>query len=126
MVDVSGDVWMWGHPDKGQCGNNTDGKFLEKAGKESFDWVDAPTKLTLFVEKDPRSKAVTPLRNVKVKEIACGLNHTVVIDENYRAFSWGFGGKAIREIQQISRYNLYTTNTPAPLFHYMWNGISNA
>jgi len=143
MVDVSGDVWMWGHPDKGQCGNNTDGKFLEKAGKESFDWVDAPTKLTLFVEKDPRTKAVTPLRNVKVKEIACGLNHTVVIDENYRAFSWGFGGygrlghsettnelvprlikfldgprRGIRKVVAGGQFNLAISEVPGTV--YMW------
>ena len=59
--------------------------FAEKAGKENFDWVDTPARVSLFVEKDPRSKAVTPIRNVKVTQISCGLNHTVVIDDRYRA-----------------------------------------
>lgn len=92
MVDVAGDVWMWGHPQNGQCGNNTDGKFIEKANKESFDFVVTPYKVSLFVEKDPRSKAVTPIRSVKATQISCGQNHTVIIDDKFRAFSWGFGG----------------------------------
>merc|ERR1711976_680080 len=36
IVDVQGNVYMFGSPDNGQCGNNTEGKFIEKAGKETF------------------------------------------------------------------------------------------
>merc|ERR1712021_92276 len=92
LVDVQGNVYMFGSPDNGQCGNNTDGKFLERAGKESYIYVDEPTKVTLFVEKDPKTKKSTPIRGVYVKEIACGNTHTVIIDDRNRAFSWGFGG----------------------------------
>jgi len=92
LVDVQGNVYMFGSPDNGQCGNNTDGKFLERAGKETFHYVEEPTKVTLFVEKDPKTKKSTPIRGVYVKEIACGNSHTVIIDDRNRAFSWGFGG----------------------------------
>ena len=76
----------------GQCGNNTEGKFIEKAGKETFHYVEEPLRVDLFVEKDPKTKKVTPIRGVNVKEISCGNTHTVVIDDKNRAFSWGFGG----------------------------------
>ena len=92
MVDVQGNVWTWGSPEYGQCGNNTEGKYIEKAGRETFHYVEEPYKVSLFVEKDPKSKQVTPIRSVNVKEISCGNNHAVVIDDRKRAFSWGFGG----------------------------------
>jgi len=92
LVDVQGNVYMWGSPDNGQCGNNTDGKILEKAGKETFLYVEQPTRVELFVEKDPKTKKVTPIRGVNVKEISSGNTHTVIIDAQNRAFSWGFGG----------------------------------
>jgi len=92
LVDIKGNVWMWGSPDNGQCGNNTEGKFIEKAGKESLHYVETPERVSLFVEKDPKTKKVTPIPAVNVKEISCGNQHTVVIDDRFRAFSWGFGG----------------------------------
>jgi len=92
LVDVQGNVWTWGSPEYGQCGNNTDGKFIEKAGREDFVWVEEPFRVSLYVEKDPKSKKSTPIPAVNVKEISCGNNHCVVIDDRYRAFSWGFGG----------------------------------
>lgn len=92
LVDVQGNVYMWGSPDNGQCGNNTDGKILEKAGKETFLYVESPLRVELFVEKDPKTKKVTPIRGVNVKEISSGNTHTVIIDDKNRAFSWGFGG----------------------------------
>ena len=124
-------------------GNNTDGKYIEKAGKESFDLVETPLKITLFVEKDSKSKAITPIRNVVVKHISCGQNHTVVIDDRYRAFSWGFGGygrlghsetgnemvprlikfldgpkRGIRKIVAGGQFNLAVSEMPGTV--YMW------
>jgi len=92
MVDIQGNVYMWGSPDNGQCGNNTEGKFIERAGKEQFHYVEEPLRVSLFIEKDPKTKKSTPIRGVNVKEISCGNNHTIVIDDRNRAFSWGFGG----------------------------------
>lgn len=92
ILDVQGSVWMWGHPEYGQLGNNTEGRYIEKAGKDAFHFEYEPQKVSMFVEKDPRSKAVSPVLGVTIKDIACGNNHTVAMDDKFRAFSWGFGG----------------------------------
>lgn len=92
MVDINGGVFSWGHPEHGQLGNHSDGQFLEKAGKVTFHYEYVPTKVVMYVEKDPKSKAVTPVTGVVIKEVSCGNNHTIAIDERNRAFSWGFGG----------------------------------
>jgi len=143
MVDVQGNVYMWGSPDNGQCGNNTEGKFIERAGKETFHYVEEPLRIDLFVEKDPKTKKVTPIRGVNIKEISCGNQHTVVIDDKNRAFSWGFGGygrlghsetttelvprlikfldgprRGIRKIVCGGNFNLATSEIPGTV--YMW------
>ena len=79
IVDKNGGVWSWGHPEYGQLGHNTDGSFLEKAGKTTFHFVHTPERINLWVEKDPKAKGHTPIPGVVIKEIACGLNHTVAI-----------------------------------------------
>ena len=48
--------------------------------------------MKLWVEKDAKSKEVTPLPAPKIIKISCGPNHTVAVDENKKVFSWGFGG----------------------------------
>ena len=50
--------------------------------KVEFRYEYAPLKIPLFVEKDSKSKEVTPLPTPKIVKIACGPNHTVAIDEN--------------------------------------------
>jgi len=92
VLDVSGAIWTWGHPEYGQLGHNSEGNYMEKSGKMLFHYVFDPTKVVMFIEKDPRSKQVSPVTGVTIKEISCGSNHTVAIDDKYRAFSWGFGG----------------------------------
>lgn len=149
MVDVQGNVWMWGSPDNGQCGNNTEGKFIEKAGKETFHYVTEPYRVSLFIEKDPKTKKSTPIPAVNVKEISCGNNHTVVIDDRYRAFSWGFGGygrlghsetgnelvprlikfldgprRGIRQIVAGGQFNLAMSEVPGTV--YMWGQYTTA
>lgn len=92
LLDVDGYLWSWGHPEHGQLGHNNDGSYLEKAGKYSFNYVYKPSKITNYVEKDPKTKKATPVINVVIKDVSCGNNHTVAIDEKNRAYSWGFGG----------------------------------
>lgn len=92
MVDVQGGLWTWGHPENGQLGQNSDGGFLEKAGKVSFHFVHSPEKVTSFVEKDPKTKKATPVRGVYFKDVDCGISHGVAITEGNSAYSWGFGG----------------------------------
>ena len=79
LVDKNGGVWSWGHPEYGQLGHNTDGSFLEKAGKTTFHFVHTPERINLWIEKDPKAKGHTTIPGVVIKEIACGLNHTVAI-----------------------------------------------
>merc|ERR1712110_844648 len=88
LVDKNGGVWSWGHPEYGQLGHNTDGSFLEKAGKTTFHFVHTPERINLWIEKDPKAKGHTTIPGVVIKEIACGLNHTVAIDERNRASGW--------------------------------------
>ena len=52
----------------------------------------APLKIPLFVDKDSKSKEITPLPAPKIIKIACGPNHTIAVDDNCKAYSWGFGG----------------------------------
>lgn len=93
VLDKEGGVWSWGNPEYGQLGHNTDGKYIE-AGKqkEQFQFLYFPKKIYLWVEKDMKTKVITPIKGVVIKEITCGKNHTIAIDERCRAFSWGFGG----------------------------------
>ena len=81
IVDKNGGVWSWGHPEHGQLGHATDGSFLEKAGKTTFHFVYSPEKIHAWVEKDPKGKGAIPITGVVIKEIACGLNHTIAIGE---------------------------------------------
>merc|ERR1719270_197031 len=46
----------------------------------------------MWVDKDPKSKEVTPLDVPKIVKISCGPQHTVVVDDTNKAYSWGFGG----------------------------------
>ena len=77
LVDSNGVIYTWGHPEHGQLGHNTEGSFLEKAGKVNFDYVYSPTRVSVFMDKDPKSKQSVPVLNVNVKEISCGSNHCV-------------------------------------------------
>lgn len=45
----------------------------------------------LFIEKS-RDGHVIPIEDVKIVDIACGLNHALAIDSNKRCFTWGFAG----------------------------------
>ena len=74
----------WGLPEYGQLGHNSEGNYLEKSGKVLFHYVYEPTKVVMYIEKEPRSKQVSPVPGVTIKEISCGANHTVVIDDRFR------------------------------------------
>jgi len=149
MVDVAGGVFTWGHPEYGQLGNHTDGKFLEKAGKVTFHYEYVPTKVVMYVEKDPKAKGITPITGVVIKEVSCGSNHTVAIDERNRAFSWGFGGygrlghsetkdeqvprlikfldgprRGIRKVMAGGQFNIALSEIPGTC--YMWGQYTSA
>merc|ERR1712079_132661 len=92
LLDNKGKVWTFGHPENGTLGHNDDGKFMQKANKVEFRCEYSPKQVMVWVEKDTKAKEVTHLPVPKIKKISCGPNHTVAVDENNKAFSWGFGG----------------------------------
>ena len=92
IVDTQGKVWTFGHPENGTLGHNDDGKFIAKAKKVEFRCEYSPKQVAVWVEKDPKSKEVTPLDTPKIVKVSCGPQHTVAVDDNNKAYSWGFGG----------------------------------
>lgn len=72
-----GTTYSWGSPQYGQLGNGTEGKTLEKAGKESFAYRTFPGRVQGLE---------------KITQVACGLNHTLAMDDEGRVYSWGFAG----------------------------------
>lgn len=72
-----GTAYSWGSPQYGQLGNGSEGKTLEKAGKESFAYRLSPGKIRSLE---------------KIHQVACGLQHALALDDEGRVFAWGFGG----------------------------------
>jgi len=91
MSDMKGNVYTFGCPEYGQTGHNTDGKYFITSSKMDFQTENSPRVVTVYVEK-ARDGTVTPLHDVDAREIACGTNHTIMLDSKKRVFSWGFGG----------------------------------
>jgi alpha-tubulin suppressor-like RCC1 family protein len=92
MLDKQGKVWSFGHPENGTLGHNDDGKFMAKANKVEYRCEYSPKQIMVFVEKDTKAKETTHLERPTIKKISCGPNHTVAVDINNKAYSWGFGG----------------------------------
>lgn len=91
VVDNNGNVYAFGSPEYGQLGNNTDGQYFVTSSKLAFNYVTTPKRIPLFIEKD-RDGRTTPCHEVFVVDVSCGLNHTAIIDDMRRVFTWGFGG----------------------------------
>mmetsp|Transcript_19224 Transcript_19224/g.59166 ORF Transcript_19224/g.59166 Transcript_19224/m.59166 type:complete len:402 (-) Transcript_19224:32-1237(-) len=69
-VDDGGRVWSWGKSDYGKCGHGDD--------------------------KDcPEPKIIEALAGVDVAAVACGETHSLAVDSDGRAYSWGWGGSWI-------------------------------
>uniref|UniRef100_A0A2K6FEP6 Protein RCC2 n=1 Tax=Propithecus coquereli TaxID=379532 RepID=A0A2K6FEP6_PROCO len=82
IMDCKGNLYSFGCPEYGQLGHNSDGKFI--AGL-------VPRRVAIFIEKT-KDGQILPVPNVVVRAVACGANHTLVLDSQKRVFSWGFGG----------------------------------
>lgn len=91
ILDSNGNLYAFGLPEFGQLGNNTDGKYFITANRLSFNFETSPLKIENFVEKED-GHVKEMFTNVKIVDFAVGPHHTVAIDEENRAFSWGFGG----------------------------------
>lgn len=79
------------HPEYGQLGHNTDGKYFQTSTKISYHFEYSPKKVVLFIDK-AKDGHVTPMDSAQIVDFSCGNNHTVAIDSQKRAYSWGFGG----------------------------------
>ncbi|KAF7649771.1 hypothetical protein LDENG_00136680, partial [Lucifuga dentata] len=71
--------------------HNSDGKFIARAQRIEFDCELIPRRVAIFIEKS-KDGQIMPVPNVVVRDVACGGNHTLVLDSQKRVFSWGFGG----------------------------------
>ncbi|XP_064353200.1 protein RCC2 [Dromaius novaehollandiae] len=91
IMDCKGNLYSFGCPEYGQLGHNSDGKFIARAQRIEYDCELLPRRVAIFVEKT-KDGQVLPVPNVVVRDVACGANHTLVLDSQRRVFSWGFGG----------------------------------
>ena len=92
LLDKEGKVWTFGHPESGTLGHNDDGKFISRANKVDYRCEYSPKQVAIWVDKDAKTKEITHLPIPKIVKISCGPQHTVVVDEENKAYSWGFGG----------------------------------
>ncbi|XP_026187943.1 protein RCC2 homolog isoform X2 [Mastacembelus armatus] len=91
VVDCKGNLYSFGCPEYGQLGHNSDGRFIARAQRIEFDCELIPRRVAIFIEKS-KDGQIMPVPNVVVRDVACGANHTLVLDSQKRVFSWGFGG----------------------------------
>ncbi|KAI7697510.1 Protein RCC2 -like protein [Sarcoptes scabiei] len=91
IVDCAGHLFSFGFPQYGQLGHNTEAKYFASGNKLAYKCEYSPRKVMLFIEKN-RDGHTTPVEDVKIVDIACGINHSLAIDDKKRCYSWGFGG----------------------------------
>lgn len=63
-------------------GHNTDGKYFVTSNKLAYRSELSPRKVQVWIEK-ARDGRITPVVDVEVRDIACGINHTVCISCNF-------------------------------------------
>jgi alpha-tubulin suppressor-like RCC1 family protein len=71
-------------------GHNSDGKMLERAGKITFKCENSPRLISKYVEKNKGQ--ASPVGPITIKDVKCGVNHAVAMDDKGRVFTWGFAG----------------------------------
>lgn len=91
MLDFKGNLFSFGCPEYGQLGHNTDGRYFVSGNKLSFQCEVVPRRVGFFVERH-KEAIVKHFENVNIVDVACGLNHTIIVDAQKRCFTWGFGG----------------------------------
>jgi alpha-tubulin suppressor-like RCC1 family protein len=119
MCNMQGEVFAFGHPDYGQLGFGTDGKFLKDGGKGpalQHSCVTQPRKIQKFLVKDKKGNVTETVlsADIKIVAVAAGKNHSMCLEQDPvednaflvsdetkstepstavpRVFSWGFGG----------------------------------
>lgn len=91
ILDSDGRLYSFGHPEHGQLGHNSEGKYFTSGNKYAFHCEYVPRRICTYISKT-REGHITPVEDVKIVEIACGTNHTLAVDSKGRCFSWGFAG----------------------------------
>ncbi|XP_060578090.1 protein RCC2-like [Ruditapes philippinarum] len=91
IADIRGNLYSFGCPEYGQLGHNTDGKYFVSGNKLAYRNEMSPRKVQVWIEK-ARDGRISPIHDVEVRDIACGTNHSVILDSKKRLFTWGFGG----------------------------------
>lgn len=91
LVDCRGHAYTFGCPEYGQLGHNTDGRYFVTSNKLQFKCELVPRRVQVFIDRS-REGHVVPVEDVRIVDVASGLNHTIALDEKKRCFSWGFGG----------------------------------
>ncbi|XP_025938195.1 protein RCC2, partial [Apteryx rowi] len=81
LITAEGKLWSWGEPPR----------FIARAQRIEYDCELVPRRVAIFIEKT-KDGQILPVPNVVVRDVACGANHTLVLDSQKRVFSWGFGG----------------------------------
>ena len=119
LLDKDGKVWTFGMPADGMLGHNDDGKFIAKANKVEYRCEYAPKQVSVWVDKDPKTKEVTPLDMPKIVKISCGPQHTVAIDDTNKVYSWGFGGYGRLGHSETGNELVRIILSPGDLFCYV-------
>lgn len=91
IVDEEGRLYSFGHPEHGQLGHNSEGKYFTTGNKYAFHCEYQARRIVTFIEKS-REGHVTPVDEVFITDVACGTNHTLAVDKKNRCYSWGFAG----------------------------------
>ena len=66
ILNEKGVLYSFGHPEYGQLGHNTDGKYIVVSGVSHY-FEYSPTMIKLFVEKDPNNGMVNSLPRPCIK-----------------------------------------------------------
>ena len=91
ILDDEGRLFSFGHPEHGQLGHNSEGKYFTTGNKYAFHCEYQPRRIVTWIEKS-RDGHVSPVDDVHIIDVACGTNHTLAVDKRNRCFSWGFAG----------------------------------
>lgn len=90
ILNIKGVLYSFGLPEYGQLGLGSTGEYIQTAGKVMYNCERAPAAIKGFIEKGkdnhPKHVEVTD-----IVDFACGTNHTIAIDSNKKAFTWGYG-----------------------------------
>ncbi|MEE6482229.1 hypothetical protein FKM82_013198 [Ascaphus truei] len=76
IMDCKGNIYSFGCPEYGQLGHNSDGKFIARAQRIEYDCELIARRVGIFIEKT-KDGQILPVTNVVVRDIACGVNHSV-------------------------------------------------